>query len=571
MKKIYSFLTAATICTCGFAQNNVCGKQDNALQGRSIKDGPIASYHITPAAAEQLNVINHQPRRAGSLQQPTTEPTTYALSGYFFTYAGMAYASGLAQQVAVEGNKVYFNNLFPIMLEDREVWTVGELNEAGTSISVPVQHIYDDDWYALGFDVEFYMGDIIFDEEGNVSEVRPFEFSKEGDYIYMDDLHEVTEDGYAIANHHIGIFAYTEGEESIELYDYVAGHKFTPFETGELISLPAEAREEQYLYSALDDYGDPVKQVFQVAFNGSDVYFNGLTPDQSGWVRGTLGEDNVVTIPSGQYVGVQKYFYTYFAAMSVAGRDPNGDANFRIEENLKLNYDPETGIFTYADPEVFIGELIYQGNNHQAVQAAYGEITISPLGEAKAATPTDPYEVFIMDLEDYGYEQWDFGFMLDQKGTEDEYLFPENLKVCMFMDDNLFTFDTEDYWIDEPVTYVGYTDIDSNDAFYHDDNVFDFYVNKTFEFGTLGAVAIYTVGDETHYSNVVSVDLLTDEVSTKPLTEAQLAQLAGGDADGIALIKPTHQESYYNFNLLGQRVSRPAGIVISKNRKMIVK
>lgn len=571
MKKFYSLLTAATICTCGFAQSNVFGKMPNTLQSRSIADGPIATYHLTPSAAEQLQAMKHQPRRSASIQQPTTEPQTYALSGYFFTYAGMAYASGLAQQIAIEGTKVYFNNLFPIMLEDRDVWTVGEMNEAGTSISVPVQHIYDDDWYDLGFDVEFYMGDIVFDEEGNITEVRPFEFSKEGDYIYMDDLHDVNEEGYAIANHHIGIFAYAEGEENIELYDYVAGHKLTPFEAGELVTCPDEARTEDYLYSALDDYGDPVKQVFKVAFNGNDIYFNGLTPDQPGWVRGTLGEDNVVTIPSGQYVGVQKYFYTYFGAISVAGRDPNGDANFHMDESLKLNYDPETGIFTYIDAEVYIGELIYQGNNQQAVQAAYGEITISPLGEAKAATPTDPYETFIMDLEDYGYEQWDFGFMLDQKGTEGEYLFPENLKVCMFMDDNLFTFDTENYFIDEPVTYVGYTNIDSNDAFYHDDNVFDFYVNKTFQFGTLGAVALYTVDGETRYSNVVSVDLLTDEVSTNPLTEAQLAQLRGNAGEGIESIKAEGKKGYYNYNLQGQRMSRPSGIVISNNRKTIVK
>lgn len=571
MKKFLLLLTAVVFATCALAQENVIGKMNSDFCGRSIKDGPISTHRLTPAAAEQIKAISHQPRMSGSVQHPAAEPKTYSMSGYFFTYAGMAYADGLAQQVAVEDGNVYFSNLFPIMLEAREVWTKGNLNEEGTKITIPVQHIYDEDWYAIGMDVEFYMGDIVFDEEGNITEVRPFEFCKDGDYIYIDDLTDVNEEGYAVVNHHIGIFAYGEGE-SIELYDYVAGHKLTPYEPGYMAECPADANVVDYLYNARDDYGDPVTHVFQVAFNGKDVYFNGLTPDQSNWVHGTLGEDNVVTIPSGQYVGVQKYFYTYFSAMTVAGRDPNGDANFHLSESLKLNYDPETGSFSYIDPEVFIGELLYMGKNQMSVQAAYGEINISPLGEATIATPSAPYEVFVMDLEDYGYEQWDFGFMLDLKGAEDEYLFPENLKVCMFMDDNLFTFDTDNYFIDEPVTFVGYNDIDANDAYYHDDNIFDFYVNKSYEFSRLGAVAIYTVGGETRYSDVAYIDMETEGVSYEPLTEAQIEQLEAKLADGIAKVKKnkTEKDSYF-YNLQGQRVSHPHGIVIKNGKKYLMK
>lgn len=571
MKRILLLLTAVFFVTCGFAQENVIGKMNGSFKSRSIADGPISTHHLTPAAAKLMKAISHQPRKAGSVQHPAIEPKTYSMSGYFFTYAGMAYASGLAQQVAIEEGCVYFSNLFPIMLENREVWTKGDLNEAGTKITIPVQHIYDEDWYDLGTDVEFYMGDIVFDENGNITEVRPFEFCKDGDYIYIDDLTDVNEEGYAVVNHHIGIFAYGDGE-SIELYDYVAGHKMTPYEPGVMTECPADANQVDYLYNALDDYGDPVSHVFKVAFCGNDVYFNGLTPDQPNWVHGTLGEDNVVTIASGQYVGVQKYFYTYFGAMTVAGHDPNGNANFNMSESLQLSYDPETGVFSYIDPNVYIGELLYMGNNKKSVQAAYGEVTISPLGEASIATPSAPYEVFVMDLEDYGYDQWDFGFMLDLKGTEDEYLFPENLKVCMFMDNDLFTFDTENYFIDEPVTFVGYNDIDSNDAYYHDENVFDFYVNKTFEFGRLGAVAIYSVGGETRYSDVAYIDMDTEEVSYEPLTEAQIVQLDGNLTDGIVEVEKSNvsKDSCF-YNLQGQRVNQPHGIVIRNGKKYLMK
>lgn len=571
MKKTLLLLSAAMICSCGYAQQDALTKMNNTLQPRSLSDGPISTHHLSPAAALQLKAFSQQPRRAGSIHHPAVEAQTYSLNGYFFTYVGMAYASGLAQQVAIDGNQVYFNNLFPIMLEDREVWTVGELNADGSTITVPVQHIYDDDWYAVGMDVEFYMGDIVFDEEGNITEVRPFEFCKEGDYIYIDDLTEVDDEGYAKVNHHIGIFAYDEEENSVMLYDYVAGHKLTPYEPGELMECPADARVEDYIYSALDDYGDPVTHKLQVAFKGDDIYFNGLTPDQPNWVHGFLSDDNTVTVLSDQYVGVQKYFYTYFTSMSVVGIDQYGDASFRVNESLSLKYDPETGIFTQADNQQYIGELIYVGNNHKQVLAAFGELTITPLGEAKPATPSNPYEVFIMDLEDYGYEQWDFGFLLDNKSADDEYLFPENLKVCMFMDGELFTYDPAEYWIDEPITFIGYTDIDSNDAFYHDNNAFDFYVNKSSQFSTLGAVAVYTVGDETRYSEMACLDLLTEEVTYEPLTEEQIHQIEGHIAVAIEEVQETAQATSVRYNLQGQRVNTTAGLTICQGKKMLKK
>lgn len=558
MQKSLLLICAALLGSGSYAQSDVIGKYAGTLQARSASQGPISTHHLTPTAAEQLQKLGQGMRRSGSVVRPTIDPQTYAMSGYFFTYGGMAYASGVAQKVAVDGDKVYISNLFPIMLEDREVWTVGDLNAEGTKVTVPVQHIYDNDWYDVGTDVEFYMGDIIFDEDANIVDVRPFELCKQGDKIYIDDLTEVDDEGYAVVNHHIGIFAYQEDSGDVMLYDYVAGIKLTPYSAGELLECPADARVEEYVYRALDDYGDPVTHQLQVAFCGNDLYFNGLTPDVPNWVHGTLGEDNVVTIPSDQYVGILKYFYTYFSALRVAGQDPNGDANFTIEQNLKLNYDPETGDFTYADPDVIVGELIYSGGNSRAVFTAFGKVTISALGEATAATPSAPYEVFIMDLEDYGYEQWDFGFMLDNKGTNDEYLFPENLKVYMFMDDQLFTFDPSEYWIDDAICGVGYDEVDSNDAYYHDDNVFDFYVYKEREFSRLGAVAAYTAGGETRYSEVAYIDMETEEVTYEPLTAEQLEQLKGTDPVAIELVKGNTTGKARHYDLQGRRISEHA-------------
>lgn len=566
MKKGLLFLYAALMGLNASAAQNTISRMDLNLSARSIKDGAISRHQLMPEAAARLEALRANGlRRAGSIANPTTQPRDYSLSGYFFTYAGMAYGSGLAQQVAFEGDKVYLSNLFPIMLETRKAWTVGELNEAGDLITVPVQHVYDEDWYAEGYDVEFYMGDVQFDEEGNITDIVPFVFNVEDDFIYIDDLNEVDEEGYAKVNHRIGLFAYN-AEGTIDLYDYVAGHELTPYEVGEKAECPADARVEEYVYRALDDYGDPVTYQYQVAFSGDKVYFNGLTPDCSDWVCGTLDDDNIVSIPSGQYVGVKQYYYTYFSALRVAGHDPNGDANFNIEPTLQLQYDPETGAFTMADPEVFIGELIYMGKpGAYAVLAAFGENQITPMGTAVAAVPTAPYNLFVMDLEDYGFEQWDFGFTLDNKGTNDEYLMPSNLKVYLFFDEELFTFEPGEYDIPEPICGIAYDDIDSNDAFYHNDNLFDLYINKGLLYNRLGVVAVYSAEGVSNYSDIVYFNPETEEVSVEQLTASQIEQLGIDQTVAIEQVNGQHAANAIRYDLMGRRLEGKRGLSVGQH------
>ena len=72
-------------------------------------------------------------------------------------------------------------------------------------------------------------------------------------------------------------------------------------------------------------------------------------------------------------------------------------------------------------------------------------------------------------------------------------------------------------------------------------------------------------------SLLLDSSLLTEEVSYEEITEAQLAQINGMQPDAIKHVKDNSQRASYFYNLQGQRVSNPAGIVICKNRKMLVK
>ena len=73
------------------------------------------------------------------------------------------------------------------------------------------------------------------------------------------------------------------------------GATVTPYYT-------VDGKLDVYTSSGWTDYTKKVKNI-NVAFVGTDVYIQGLSFfQQESWVKGTLA-DNVITVPSGQYVG----------------------------------------------------------------------------------------------------------------------------------------------------------------------------------------------------------------------------------------------------------------------------
>ena len=101
-----------------------------------------------------------------------------------------------------------------------------------------------------------------------------------------------------------------------------------------------------YTSSGWSDYTNKVKNI-NVAFVGADVYIQGLAyGQQNNWVKGTLS-GNVITVPSGQYVGGGEYL--------------NGMANDGSWlENYTFTVDTEAGTIAC---EGYIGESEYPTTN----------------------------------------------------------------------------------------------------------------------------------------------------------------------------------------------------------------
>lgn len=113
----------------------------------------------------------------------------------------------------------------------------------------------------------------------------------------------------------------------------------------ELVVLPEGVEPAEYTLTAAGATSQgaiDIEQTVNVAFDGSDVYLQGLAyyfPEA--YVKGTLTEDGQVVVPSGQFVGEDKYGVEYIVALDV-----NEEGNFIDAESFAFDYDAESGVLT---------------------------------------------------------------------------------------------------------------------------------------------------------------------------------------------------------------------------------
>ncbi|MBR4130412.1 MAG: hypothetical protein IKU02_05725 [Bacteroidaceae bacterium] len=154
---------------------------------------------------------------------------------------------------------------------------------------------------------------------------------------------------------------------------WLGGSTLTPSDPLTVITFPEGVVANDYVMT-YNGGSKPVK----VAVDGSDVYIQGLSqycPEAC--VKGTKGEDNKVTFPAMQYMGVAYDMTSYFFY--------EGDAVF--------TYDPETDTYT-LEGNVYgvLGNQYYDGN--------YTNPVIAPVAE-KAVMPANP-EITALQSSSYG-------------------------------------------------------------------------------------------------------------------------------------------------------------------------
>ena len=308
---------------------------------------------------------------------------------------------------------------------------------------------------------------------------------------------------------------------------WVTGSTLTPTEPLTVVELPEGLTIEEYTMT-YEYQGSQAAKMVNVAVDGNDVYFQGLSEYiPEAWVKGTK-DGNTVTFAAMQYVGTYSG-YTSFAFY-------NGDAVFTYDATADT-YSAEGNIYGV------LGERYYDGNYTDPVLKKVKEV---------AAMPANP-AITSFESSNYGYIVKFNVPSVDVNGND---LVISKLSYQLFSDINstvaplTFTPATHKR-LTEDMTIIPYGFTESYD--FYDTQI---YLNDlaSTDWNKIGIKSIYTGGGETNETEIQWYDI---------------DWIALGISDVKANVKATNGAM---FNLAGQRVAEGyKGLVIKNGKKYVVK
>ena len=273
----------------------------------------------------------------------------------------------------------------------------------------------------------------------------------------------------------------------------------------ELVVVPEGLETEAYLFSAQElENGDEEKwedytYQMQVGFDGSDVYFKGVSDDTADmWLKGTLSEDGkTVTIPANQYMGEISFWgYTFPYFFTAVAEDGE------TMEDIVLNYDAEASTFTTDQVLVLHDGKRSLGEPYQT----FKDVVITKMQEF-AATPADP------SIDNYKFEgNYPYiNFVIPAEDVDGNALLSSKLFYIVWIEEGgeekPFVVHADEYkYIDEDITEIPYDYDDGYDIYKGGSK---FYINPTDActgWTMFGIQSIYYGGGERNASNIVWMD-----------------------------------------------------------------
>ena len=428
----------------------------------------------------------------------TPEGYTLAAKGYAIYDDGEWRTYNVTQtiQVAFDGNDVYVQGLsyfFP------EGWVKGTI-EGKKAVFKSGQLFGSDETgacYFVGIDDDQKITDVVFD--------------------YNPETRVLTTDTYILE---------ADSPNDITCYSYFYQTKLYPGEpvTPELVVLPEGVTAEEYHFKGYEAYYEDQEFAVQVAFNGNDVYMQGLSQSvPEAWVKGTLTDGQAVF--GAQYMGIYESFF--------------GDLEIYLN-GATFAYDATKGVFSSAE-----GYTTTADDNDWDV---YTNVTITKVVE-REATPVAP-TVKMLDYDDeYGYSLSAEIPLID---TEGNYLLSSKLSYQIYVEKDgkvePYVLKAADYeYLSKDMTEIPYTFTDEWDIEYGGAAVY-LYDNDITSWTKVGMKSIYTGGGQTHES---AIGWLTIDWETL----------------GVSSVNATAATSSIYFDLQGRQLSGAArGLVIKQVR-----
>lgn len=298
----------------------------------------------------------------------------------------------------------------------------------------------------------------------------------------------------------------------------------------EAVTPPADFEvSENFWTSEGDGYG------WQVSFaqGGDEIYFQGLSERMpAAWVKGTVEYDDysaTVSIAQDQYVGdfLGYHIFTKCVEMTVdeAGNifyDEFMDPDYVFQ--LVWDFEEETMVakdknvvllFNVSKNDVyFVNDLMDMKLMHQ---------------ESFEGVPADPYGLaFVDEMQEQGYSS--FSFYLPAVSTEGGYLKLEDLSYVVYVDDEEWIFDADDYVVEESLEEIPW---DFNGKwiikrYQSTEHMVAFFVEGI---STLGVQSVYNYDGEETRSEIITINLEDNAVEApnayKKVADVKYYDIAG--------------------------------------------
>ena len=527
MKKFTLFVMAALMSSSLFAQKPLSPKAgvkanmvekdvENRFGQRMLPNGAKPTgfrlaEHLSATASAQKRAAKADAASSMITETPKGRAESYIKTGFcYYVLWSYVYTSevtaGVGDLVFDDDNStVYIKN--PYYALPTDTWLKGTVKDDKIVVSLP-QKIFEEEYQGELY--EYYANKVDYDEE-------------EAWYFLTEGANEITftkENGVWNMDEDVVLGLTDEAGEWVGYGDFAVSYeKFN--------EAPVAAPEGTAFEKWAIERGDGSGSFVNVGFSGNDVYLGGLyagVPD--GLIKGEMNGNNVV-FNSGQYVGpAMDHIYYSAANIEEEWNDyyedyvdvyvPTDKAEFVYDaENKTMSSEDNLGFMAGADGESFYYAVKSPAIKYQA-----------PL--TKATRPRNPEITYFSEYsDDSGYCFIEFN--LPQFDVDGNLLDTQNLSYQMFIDDEPFTFYTDEYVaFGEDMDVLPYDFADSWDVFAEGvQHVVYFY---TTGFEKIGVQLINTFDGVEEKSDIVYYDVLgtaVDSVTSAPAESTSYYDVAG--------------------------------------------
>ena len=396
--------------------------------------------------------------------------------------------------------------------------------------------------------VDFYLDEDITEFDMNLKKDGSLELVLPGEPFNGEDVPE-----------YVLLLYFTDDMQFAGYSDFF--QTYTPEQYKEM-TMPEGVDVEPYVY--IDDFD--YASIVNVAFTDKYVYFQGLNPMmEQAVVRGEIN-GNTVSIPPDQYLGIYYDQFFIFTKIWIDNPDyneknPNSMPYIMVDDlDFEMTIDREAGTITADTGGIY---LSFQPDEDSfANSLCFLSEFVLRYQKDFAGTPANPTRLAYKTNWVYYYGYADFQFNISNYSTEGTLLDAEGLYYQVIVNGESIIFGAEELIDLNGELTTAYPGVPPNQKwipylFNNNEDIFKFSSSE-FDVGiyvpdvkTIGIQTLYLYDNTSTYSDIVTLDVETGEVTETP-----------NGVETIFAGEPVKTEYY---NLSGVKVKNPEkGIYIKK-------